>query len=116
MSVTTHLDGLKYYAPIAASRLYEHRAIFSSVAFANTYRPYLTHRPVIHMPKETSPEWCRMSYTKPRMRSKSEQSPFSKEKHGFLNRYADHTTAAHAASPTHTKTTPPKSIPVGFAY
>lgn len=102
MSVTTHLDGLKYFAPIAASRLYEHRAIFSAIAFANTYRPCMTPRPSIHMPKEVSPEWCRMSYTKPRIRSKSEQSPSSKEKHGFLNRYADHTTtAAHAVSPHH---------------
>ncbi len=98
MSVTTQLHGLKYFAPIAASRLYEHRSIFSAVAIASA----CTLRPVIHMPREVSPEWCRMSYTKPRMRSKSEQSPSSKEKHANLNRYADHTTAtagAPSASP-----------------
>lgn len=98
MSITAQLHGLKYFAPIAASRLYEHRSIFSTMMFANSYRQCLAPRPSIHMPKETSPERCRVSYNKPRTRSKSEQSPSSKEKHGFLNRHADYTPATAEAT------------------
>lgn len=114
MSIVTQLHGLKYFAPIAISRLYEHRAIFSAAAFAST--PCFTPRPSIHMPKQASPEYSRVSYARPRVRSKSEQSPSSKEKHGFLNRYADNSPAAASTKAPYAKTPSPKSIPAGLAY
>jgi hypothetical protein len=110
MSIATQLHGLKYFAPIAASRLYEHRSIFSTMVFATSYTQHLTLRPSVHMPRETSPEQCRMSYKKPRTRSKSEKSPPSNEKHGFLNRHADYTPVTASAPSPLAKIPPAKSI------
>jgi hypothetical protein len=120
MSVVSQYHGLKFFAPIALSRLYEQRALFTMTAASIGTHMLLPScpRPSVHMPKEASPGWSRVRYDKPRTRSKSEHSPSSKEKHAFLNRHADNTPAAqqYFAEAKNAKTPPPKSISAGLAY
>ena len=75
MSVATHIDGLKYYAPIAISRLYDQRALFSYTLFQQSMQTF-TPRPTIHIPDQ-----------KLRQRSKTEKSPMKKSKHGLVSRH-----------------------------
>lgn len=86
MSVASQIHGLKYFAPIAMSRLYEQRALFS---YATAVTPQYTYtpRPSIHMPKLTSPESLRVWHDKPRPRAKTEKSPTSKSNFGLVSRH-----------------------------